>query len=1182
MRVALISHNARAGDAIGNQVAARAAFFRDHGAEVTVLIESDNHLHPELSPLARLVSSRSDLAELASELGEFDLLVVEYGQHYGILDVLPRVAGKGPRILFDYHGVTPPHLWDGPAEALREGQRNRALVWYADHAIVHSRFMRRELCDATGYPEERVHLLPLWFNNARLQPTAAGGRLRHKLGLADERIVLFVGRMAANKRVPVLIEAISKLKDSTPPIHAVIIGDHGDRYRREFDRCCDLTIQRQISDRVHFLGHVSEDDLADAYRSADVFVMPSLHEGCCIPALEAMAAGVPVIVARAAALPETTAGAGLTFKPDDSDDLAMQIRRVLAGAFETQREPRATRRIAVISPRYGDGVLGGAERSLRLIAETLAGNGSQIEVFTTGRGDEVVNGVWVHRFPADPVDERALTAAAQAMQRKEAISDEALTTYLQQTRYSAKLLESFAERCGEFDTIIVGPYGNGLTCETMRLNPDRTLVAPCFHREPLASHPKLAELFSRVGGLMYHSDAERRFAEMDLGISHPNSSVIGTWLPEVIGNVGRGRRFVGKDRPYLLYAGRFCREKNLPLLLEWQKTYAAEHPNRFRFAFVGGGTVTLPDGDAWTNLGFLSEADKADVIAGAAAIVQLSVNESLSLVALEAWQAGVPVIGHSACDAIREMIEECRGGFTVESYEQFRVALDEIWLGWGADRGLNCELVQERITGSRAVRDLALKNLANSLDSLPNISDAPSQSPPRPADLREERDGVRGAERQSESAISSSRSDWAVGVTQEKVGERGPQSVTGRPPSPRPSPPAKPQGDGALGVEVVGSVGATGEGPSGAAQQWAPQSVIERSLGAIGDRFHDMGCRGQEFVRERFGSRQVFAKGLTSVMMGLGLPLAELMRERGRTLTEGRTTEKWQEAFAERIESVLHVEPGEFRAGAAVVPRKGESLRVHCDTRRVGIRISNVGTIPLWSDGEHATRLRCRVVQADGEFDREATTKLPRPLNPGESTILAIRVPLMGEAGQYRSCFSLVNDTTEIAAGEVPMQVMNQEPTDVRPADDMNLGELAERLAAAEPLAELPANYIDVSEGLFASLKQSIKQKLLHQFQTSYVDVLSRQQTAFNQAMLAAIQELTECAAMLGSAPASPADDLSTELLRTTKRLKEQVRRMASRIDSLEKRLDSLETRAPSADPHEPLPAEQREGIADS
>jgi hypothetical protein len=109
MRVALISHNARSGDAIGNQIAARAAFFRDHGAEVQVFVESESYLHSELLRITRGVSPHSDFNAIANELCQYDLLIVEYGQFYSLLELLPQVAGKGPRILIDYHGVTPPH-----------------------------------------------------------------------------------------------------------------------------------------------------------------------------------------------------------------------------------------------------------------------------------------------------------------------------------------------------------------------------------------------------------------------------------------------------------------------------------------------------------------------------------------------------------------------------------------------------------------------------------------------------------------------------------------------------------------------------------------------------------------------------------------------------------------------------------------------------------------------------------------------------------------------------------------------------------------------------------------------------------------------------------------------------------------------------------------------------------------
>src|SRR5207253_416375 len=101
-------------------------------------------------------------------------------------------------------------------------------------------------------------------------------------------------------------------------------------YAPERDRCRERAARCDVADRVHFLGHLDESQLRDAYRDADVLVIPSVHEGFCLPVVEALACGTPVVAARAAALPETVGDAGLTFAADDPADLARQVRRVLS------------------------------------------------------------------------------------------------------------------------------------------------------------------------------------------------------------------------------------------------------------------------------------------------------------------------------------------------------------------------------------------------------------------------------------------------------------------------------------------------------------------------------------------------------------------------------------------------------------------------------------------------------------------------------------------------------------------------------------------------------------------------------------------------------------------------------------------------------------------------------------
>jgi glycosyltransferase involved in cell wall biosynthesis len=337
MQVALLSANAKAGDAIGNQVAEKLAALLERGADARVFVEDEQRLHPVVRPHCQRVGTPEPGSAAWRFLSAADLVVVEFSQDYALLGLLPLLAGARPRILYDYHGVTPAELWEpSHREALERGAMYRGLVWCADAALVHSRFTGRELREHTGFPAERLRLLGYPVDTDRYAAGPPGGHLRSRRGLGQATLLLFVGRLARNKRVPLLVEALARLRDRVPPVHAVVVGDTGDLYQTEARCCRDRARELGVADRLHLLGHVSEAQLVDAYRSADVFVMPSVHEGFCVPVVEAMACGVPVVAARAAALPETVGAAGLMFTPDDAEDLVRQLRRVLGVGGEGQ------------------------------------------------------------------------------------------------------------------------------------------------------------------------------------------------------------------------------------------------------------------------------------------------------------------------------------------------------------------------------------------------------------------------------------------------------------------------------------------------------------------------------------------------------------------------------------------------------------------------------------------------------------------------------------------------------------------------------------------------------------------------------------------------------------------------------------------------------------------------------
>src|SRR5947208_2529942 len=99
MRVALLSANAQAGDAIGNNVAHKLRFFHDAGALVRVFVESDRRLHPKVAPYCQVVAAPEPRGEWWRFVRSADLVCVEFGHYHSLLSLLPLLAGGKPRIL---------------------------------------------------------------------------------------------------------------------------------------------------------------------------------------------------------------------------------------------------------------------------------------------------------------------------------------------------------------------------------------------------------------------------------------------------------------------------------------------------------------------------------------------------------------------------------------------------------------------------------------------------------------------------------------------------------------------------------------------------------------------------------------------------------------------------------------------------------------------------------------------------------------------------------------------------------------------------------------------------------------------------------------------------------------------------------------------------------------------------
>lgn len=176
------------------------------------------------------------------------------------------------------------------------------------HAI--SGFTKRDVIERLRVPAERIDVVLNGYGIAApAQPTPAAG-LRERLGLGDDRVVLCVSAALEHKNLGRLIEAMQEIDAR------LVIAGHAGR-------------ERLAGEGVVFTGWVEDADLEGLYELATCAVYPSLFEGFGMPALEAMARGVPLACSNATSLPEVTGDAAVLFDPRDVGAMRDAIRRVL-------------------------------------------------------------------------------------------------------------------------------------------------------------------------------------------------------------------------------------------------------------------------------------------------------------------------------------------------------------------------------------------------------------------------------------------------------------------------------------------------------------------------------------------------------------------------------------------------------------------------------------------------------------------------------------------------------------------------------------------------------------------------------------------------------------------------------------------------------------------------------------
>ena len=348
------------------------------------------------------------------------------------------------------------------------------------------------------------------------------------------------------------------------------------------------------------------------------------------------------------------------------------------------------KKIGFVTPWYGETIGGGAEAELRGVVHHLKDAGTEVEVLTTCvksfASDWNENfhpaelteeaGIPVRRFPVRQRD----TAAFDAVNYK-LISGQSLTgaeeeTFCREMINSPELYDYMREHEAEYRLFFFIPYMFGTTYYGCQIRPGKSILIPCFHDESYAKMKCFRDVFARTAGMVFNAEPERKLAEELFGIRGEEFATFGIGMDtDWMRDPERFRQKYGIKDPFILYAGRKEAGKRVDLLIRYFTEYKKHCGGNMKLVLIGGGKIPIPDPENILDLGFVDKQDKYDAYGAAEMFCNPSEMESFSLVIMESWLAGRPVLVNGKCAVTKDFALRAGGGLYFNSCAEFEGAV---------------------------------------------------------------------------------------------------------------------------------------------------------------------------------------------------------------------------------------------------------------------------------------------------------------------------------------------------------------------------------------------------------------------------------------------------------------------------------------------------------------------------
>ena len=307
------------GDAIGHEVLGIQRVLQDAGYDSEIFVETADR---------RLEHLTTDYREMVGNVAPDDVLI----HHFSIGSRASRTAYALPgRMALVYHNITPPEYFIGVHKDLVKlcFRGRRELTAYISRCALglgDSEYNRQEL-DDLGFSATGVLPVVPDFAHLDLPPNTMTAD-RFDDGWTN---VMFVGRVIPNKKFEDVIRAFHVYRTRhNPRSRLLLVGSYGGF--EKYLAMLHALVARLGTPDVHFLGHVSNEELTALYDVADLFLCASEHEGFCVPLIESFYKQVPVVAYAATAVPATMDGGGVLYDTKDPFEIARILAAILDDA----------------------------------------------------------------------------------------------------------------------------------------------------------------------------------------------------------------------------------------------------------------------------------------------------------------------------------------------------------------------------------------------------------------------------------------------------------------------------------------------------------------------------------------------------------------------------------------------------------------------------------------------------------------------------------------------------------------------------------------------------------------------------------------------------------------------------------------------------------------------------------